>query len=63
MSTVNIKFSQKLFSYFECKQADVVRHDLRYINLLLQQTFVLVYQASLMKRQLCLLNVYTLNRV
>ena len=52
MSTVNTKFSQKCFSYFECKQADIVRHDLPYTNLLMQQTFVLVYQASLMRRQL-----------
>jgi hypothetical protein len=53
MSTVNTKFSQKCFSYFECKQADKVRHDLPYINLLLHQTFALVYQAFLMRRQLC----------
>ena len=53
MSTVNTKFSQKSFRYFEHKQADIDRHDLPYINLLLQKTFVLVYQASLMRRQLC----------
>jgi len=53
MSTVNIKFSKKYFSYFQCKQADIVRHDLPYINLLLQQIFILVYYASLMRRQLC----------
>jgi len=53
MSTVNTKFSQKRFSYFEHKQADTVRHDPPNMNLLLQQTFVLVYQASLMRRQLC----------